>query len=57
MSYKKPDGLLLSKPVKRIEPKSAFLKKLEAFQKGQLPKIAAQEEFLDKVLSFDRGRK
>lgn len=33
MSYQKPDGLLLSKPVKRKTRKSAFLKKLERQQK------------------------
>lgn len=34
--YKKPKGLLLSQPVKRITPKSAFLKKLEAQQRNEV---------------------
>jgi len=32
MSYEKPDGLLLDKPVKRKTAKSAFLRKLEKAQ-------------------------
>lgn len=36
MSYKKPEGLLLAKPVKRITPKSQFLKKLEREQQNEI---------------------
>jgi hypothetical protein len=36
MSYQKPDGLLLSQPVKRKTPKSAFLKKLERSQQNEV---------------------
>lgn len=57
MSYKKPDGLLLAKPIKRIEPKSSFLKKLEAFQAAQKPKLEKQDEFIDCIIHFGRGRK
>lgn len=61
--YKKPEGLLLAKPIQRIAPKSSFLKKLEAMQKPKLtpeekvflnagygPLRPYQKEFLDTIL-------
>lgn len=53
MSYLKPDGLLLSKPVKRKTKKSPFLRKLEQQQKD-----AADAAHVDEMLakSIDKAK-
>lgn len=58
MSYKKPDGLLLAKPVQRIAPKSNFLKKLEKKQQMTAEGIVAVLETNDgTVIKFRKGEK